>query len=219
MFIPPGKTILKASKLPGAWPLLKALTVVRITLELEALSQLSKNKCEPEWLPDLGKGNHTYSRHFKSYGILSQSLQIPQQNLTCPVSHQYNPYHNLRGILQKISCLPVHSIMWRCFWAIAQTCCYITILSINWRGPSLWQYTSLFVLNKSLYLYTVHKPFLSAFHLSFIPYKEKDRTDKIKNVGLITGSQEQNMPEITNSLIQISTLSFGTQILTQGVKK
>ena len=38
---------------------------------------------------------------------------------------------------KKISRLPIHSIIYRCFRAIFQTCCYVTILSINWHWPSL----------------------------------------------------------------------------------
>ena len=72
--------------------------------------------------------------------MLLESLQILQENLT--VSHQFILYHKSQGTPQKKTCFMVHSITWRynfrdCF----NTCCYITILSISWHGPSLRQCT------------------------------------------------------------------------------
>ena len=68
---------------------------------------------------------------------LSGSLQIPQQNLT--VSQEFNLYHVSKGILQKNLTPSGSQHYMATLERFLQTRCYITILSINWHGPSLRQ--------------------------------------------------------------------------------
>ena len=94
--------------------------------------------CNDTWRLNLWKTFVNRLHTISMVPLLPRGLEPPTSTTKSRIIINLISITNSQRILQKFPRLPVHNITWCCIFLSDFTKrCYITIVSINWHGPSL----------------------------------------------------------------------------------